>query len=177
MPPSRKPRTPLRSLPSVAVSCERVKHHDYTEQKEAESRAEVPQVSFTRGLSIRCHFYSWWLKYSFTKMAQILLSTWLRFSLTFTHHPFQRVRLVSALSLVIERLDKIEPFAPWNDSLDLRQKFSLLRPYLRQLVAQGGQTDLLVHGSIIPLLPASCLPGSFSFESPQCGAASPRYYG
>ncbi len=90
MPPSRKPRTPLRSLSSVAVSCERVKHHDYTEQKEAESRAEVPQVSFTRGLSIRCHFYSWWLKYSFTKVAQILLSTWLRFSLTFTSREASR---------------------------------------------------------------------------------------
>lgn len=48
------------------------------------SRAAVAQVSFTRGSSIRCHFWRWWLKYSFAQVAQILVSTWLRFSLTFT---------------------------------------------------------------------------------------------
>ena len=44
----------------------------------------MAQVSFTRGSSIRCHFWRWWLKYSFAQVAQILVSTWLRFSLTFT---------------------------------------------------------------------------------------------
>lgn len=51
------------------------------------SRAAVAQVSFTRGSSIRCHFWRWWLKYSFAQVAQILVSTWLRFSLTFTEMP------------------------------------------------------------------------------------------
>ena len=50
------------------------------------SRAAVAQVSFTRGSSIRCHFWRWWLKYSFAQVAQILVSTWLRFSLTFTSY-------------------------------------------------------------------------------------------
>lgn len=46
----------------------------------------MAQVSFTRGSSIRCHFWRWWLKYSFAQVAQILVSTWLRFSLTFTEY-------------------------------------------------------------------------------------------
>ena len=49
------------------------------------SRAAVAQVSFTRGSSIRCHFLLRWLKYSLAQVAQILVSTWLRFSLTFTN--------------------------------------------------------------------------------------------
>ena len=69
---------------SIAISCVRVKHYYYTGRKGAESRRGVAQVSFTRGSSIRCHFCSEWLKYSLAKLAQILVGTWLKFSLTFT---------------------------------------------------------------------------------------------
>lgn len=58
------------------------------------SRAAVAQVSFTRGSSIRCHFWRWWLKYSFAQVAQILVSTWLRFSLTFTIRDYRRTKAI-----------------------------------------------------------------------------------
>ena len=48
------------------------------------SRVTVTLVSLARGSSIRCHFWLLWLKYSLAQVAQIFVSTWLKFSLTFT---------------------------------------------------------------------------------------------
>ena len=60
-------------------------------------------------------------------------------------HQFQIVGLVAAFSFVITRLNEGNPLSPRNDAVDLFQKLFFLRPHLRQLIGEGGQTHLFVH--------------------------------
>ncbi len=60
-------------------------------------------------------------------------------------HQFQIVGLVAALSFVITRLNEGNPLSPRNDAVDLFQKLFFLRPHLRQLIGEGGQTHLFIH--------------------------------
>lgn len=73
-------------------------------------------------------------------------------------HQFQIVGLISALPLVIARLDFRNPFSPRNDAIYLRKKFFFLRPYIRQLIAECGQCYLFIHRHIVPFGGLYCTP-------------------
>ena len=61
----------------------------------------------------------------------------------------QRIGFVAALSFVIARLNHGKPFSPRDDPLDLTEKFFLLRPHLRQFIAECGNCHLFIHKFII----------------------------
>lgn len=74
-----------------------------------------------------------------------------------SQHQFRIVGLVAALSFAIAWPIECDPLVPRNNALNLRKKLLLLRPYLRQVIIQGGQAHLFVHGFIVSHLGAFCI--------------------
>ena len=54
-----------------------------------------------------------------------------------SQHQFEIEGLIAALSLIVVRLDDPFPLAPWDDAINLLEKFFLVGCRLSQFVGQG----------------------------------------